>query len=192
MRTHDRPVSFKRMLDSIRIQTYTNYRIIVSVDNEKTADYVIENGITDFIRVERDSSLPYPADFYFNTLIAAVKEGLIWGIDDDDFLPHERVLENIAKSINPSMINIFKMRSINTDIPGQGYFGHKIEVCHIGTPCFIVPIEIARKASWKGESGSDFTYIKELSNIVGMNKINWVDEIIYQIDKPNQRGKGEI
>jgi len=191
LRTHDRPAGFKRMLDSIRSQTYQNYRVIVSVDNDRTRDYVIENGISDFIYIEKNPSMSYPADSYFNYMISDVIKGFIWGVDDDDYLPHDRVLEIIAENIKKDTISIFKMKNPNTIIPGAPYFGKSIEVCHIGTPCFVVPIEIARMAEWHGESGSDFRYIKELSNIIGMDKIYWIDEIVYIVDKPNQRGKGE-
>jgi glycosyltransferase involved in cell wall biosynthesis len=179
------------MFDSIQSQIYKNYRLIISVDNEKTAGYVKENGITDYIFIIKDMNMPYPADSYFNILIAEAKEGFIWCVDDDDFIPHEKVLEIISQNVKPDMISIFKMQS-NTIIPGPSVFGKSIQVCQIGTPCFVVPIEIAGRVKWRGESGSDYYYIKELTDKIGVDRINWVDEIIYKIDAPNQRGKEEI
>lgn len=191
LRTHNRPQGFKRMLESIRNQTYKNYKLIISVDNDKTEDYVKNHGILDYLRLIPDRNMPYPADFYFNALISEAKEGFVWCVDDDDFLPHEKVLEVISKNIESDMISIFKMQG-NTILPGPDVFGKLIQVCQIGTPCFVVPVEFAGRAKWKGESGSDYLYIKELTDLIGLNKVKWVNEVIYKIDKPNQRGKSEI
>ena len=193
LRTHNRPLGFKRMLGSIKSQTYTDYRIIVSVDNEVTEKYVIDNGISDYIKICPDPKHQFPADAYFNTMLAEVKEGYVWCVDDDDFVAHERVLEIIACNVVQDKISIFKMQTANNSVlPGPGYFGSKVEVCHIGTPCFVVPIDIAKQVKWGGISGSDFFYIRDVVNLVGYDHVLWVDEIIYKIDKPSQRGRGEF
>jgi glycosyltransferase involved in cell wall biosynthesis len=192
LRTHNRPIGFKRMLDSIRSQTYQNYRLIISVDNPETEKYVQGYGISDYIKPVRDETRPFPADCYFNDMIPKAQEGFIWYVDDDDFIPHNGVLELIRSTLKDGMINIYKMKSPTCIIPNYEITGKAIVECCIGTPCFIIPVEIAGLVKWAGQSGSDYLYIKELSEKVGTDKINWIDEIIYHIDKPSQRGKGEF
>jgi glycosyltransferase involved in cell wall biosynthesis len=181
IRTSDRPNSFKRLLETIRCQTFNNYRLIVSVDNDQTKEYVIENGIKDFIRMEKNNVLMKTADLYFNFLIASALEGFVWGVDDDDFLPNERVIETITNNIKENMLNIFRMKS-RSILPEE----HVLKRGGIGTPCFVIPVCMARQVAWQAPYASDYTYIKELSDKFGLDKIHWVDEIICQIDKPNQ------
>ena len=190
IRTHNRPLGFKRLLDSIDAQTYKNYRIIVSVDNDKTKEYVISNGILDFISI--DKSIIGKYNLYLNVLIAETKEGFNWIFDDDDFLPNDKTLEVITNNLKEGMISIFKMKKPKAIHPSSSSFGKTIQYCDIGTPCFVVPVEIAKQALWQHGAGRDYFYIKALADKIGMDKINWVDEIICEIDCPNQHGKSEI
>lgn len=52
IRTSNRPNGFARIIDNIRSQTYKNYRIIVSVDNDETEEYVRKYKDVEYIRLE--------------------------------------------------------------------------------------------------------------------------------------------
>jgi glycosyltransferase involved in cell wall biosynthesis len=177
-------------MNCIDVQTYKNYRVIVSVDNDETQGYVTSNGIAGFVII--DKSIRGKYNLYLNVLIAETREGFNWIIDDDDFMPHDKVLEVISRNLNDDMISIFKMKKPRAIHPSQNSFGRVIQFCDIGTPCFVVPVEIAKQVLWQHGAGMDYRYIKELSDKIGMEKINWVNEIICEIDKPNQHGKSEI
>jgi hypothetical protein len=190
IRTSDRPISFKRLLGTIRNQTYNNYKLIVSIDNDQTRSYVLESGITDYLYMNKNAESMKTADLYFNYLIASVNEGYVWGVDDDDFLPNNEVIHTISNNLKEGMINIFKMKSIRAGILPEE---HKVLRGHIGTPCFIIPVEMANKVKWKAPYASDYSYIKDIVDMYGEDKINWVDEVVCEIDKPNQGetpGKG--
>lgn len=183
IRTSNRPVSFKRLLGTIKSQTCNNYKLVISVDNDKTVEYVKENGFIDYLYMNRNNESMKTADLYFNYLIASVEQGFVWGVDDDDFLPNNTVIDTINKNIKADMINIFRMKCIKKGVLPED---HTVRRGHIGTPCYVIPVEMAKKVKWKAPYASDFTYIKELTELYGENKINWVDEVICEIDKPNQ------
>lgn len=183
IRTSNRPISFKRLLGTIKDQTCSNYKLVISVDNDKTAEYVKENGFNDYLYMNKNDESMKTADLYFNYLIASVEEGFVWGVDDDDFLPNNKVIETINKNIKEGMINIFRMKCIRKGILPKE---HIVKRGHIGTPCFIIPVEMAKKVKWKAPYASDFTYIKELTDLYGEDTVNWIDEVICEIDKPNQ------
>jgi hypothetical protein len=183
IRTSSRPISFKRLIGTIKNQTCDNYNFVISVDNDKTAEYVKECGFLNCLRMDKNNELMKTADLYFNYMIESVKGGFVWGVDDDDFLPNNSILEIINNNLKEDMINIFKMKCrLKGILPRE----HIIKRGQIGTPCFIIPVEMAKKVKWKAPYASDFTYIRELSDLFGKDRINWVDEIIYEIDKPNQ------
>ena len=87
IRTSNRPISFKRLLGTIKDQTCSNYKLVISVDNDKTAEYVKENGFIDYLYMDKNNESMKTANLYFNYLIASVEEGFVWGVDDDDFYP---------------------------------------------------------------------------------------------------------
>ena len=63
---------------------------------------------------------------------------------------------------------------------------HIVKRGRISTSCFIIPGRWLRKQNGKLLS-SDFTYIKELTDLYGEDTVNWIDEVICEMDKPNQR-----
>ena len=115
IRTSNRPISFKRLLGTIKDQTCSNYKLVISVDNDKTAEYVKENGFNDYLYMDKNNESMKTANLYFNYLIASVEEGFVWGVDDDNFLPNNKVIETINK--NKKYDKYLRMKCIR-----KGYF----------------------------------------------------------------------
>lgn len=185
IRTSNRPRGFKRMIESIRTQTYKNYRIIASVDNDDTESYVKEYSDVEYIRVPsvvRLDSSHCPYNTYFNYLINEVSEGWIFFVDDDDTLNGENTLETISKKIsNPDNVYIFKMQFTNRIVPDRN-FGSDIVAGDIATPNFIINKKHANRSIWPDRRMGDFTYISGLVKELGKDSIRWVDEIIYIVN----------
>lgn len=111
IRTHRRPDGFKKLIDSIKSQTYKNYRIIVSVDDMATFEYVLKHKIRidDIVLIDGEdvnnkvsesfagSNAPY--NLYFNLLLQKVDEGYVYCMDDDDYFKDENSLKVISENI---------------------------------------------------------------------------------------------
>lgn len=197
IRTHRRPGGFKRMMQSIEAQTYKNYKVYVSVDDDLTYQYVAAYGIDEnyIVRIDRDnldgltpkSDAPY--NLYFNLLLAKVKSGYVYCVDDDDILFDESSLSAIAGELKDKQtLYLFKMLWFGSGIPAHS-FGIKPTAGDIGTPCFCCHIGLARKAVWGGGQISDWEYINELHSIA--KEVKWVDKIVYNVIAPSG-GKSEL
>ena len=83
-RTSGRPKYFKRCIESIKNQTYSNINHIVSVDDDKTEEYV-KNLTKNYIRVSKyDGNIPFvdpvtkirraaPYNLYLNNFQIVIK-----------------------------------------------------------------------------------------------------------------------
>lgn len=192
VRTHRRPSTFKRLLESINSQTYKNYRLIVSVDDELTYQYVKESGIKDenIVKVSSDYKHIYAFyNEYFNKLIAYVEDGYIYCIDDDDYFINETSLEIVARESCMDSICIYRMHYNGRLLPCKENFGKRIVLADIGTPCFSAHINYAMRVKWLVGDDADGIYIKRLAEEVG--NIKWVDEVICMVDNSNA-GRGEV
>lgn len=201
IRTHRRPKGFGRLLDSIESQTYTNYRVIVSVDDELSMNYVKEYGIVDYVYINRSelelwSRCAFKGEptavynMYFNHLLPCVSDGYVYCIDDDDYFANENSLQVIADSIEEDTLCIFKMHMSGGDfnIPLES-FGKQITIADVGTPCFCAHTKYAKQASWGYTYTADGEYILALSNIVP--NVKWVDKVVCIVPQSNV-GRGEV
>lgn len=200
IRTHRRPEGFKKLIDSIKSQTYKNYRIIVSIDDMATFEYVLKHKIRidDIVLIDGEdvnnkvsesfvgSNAPY--NLYFNLLLQKVDEGYVYCMDDDDYFKDENSLKVISENIEEDTLSIFKMSIWNTELPSHS-FGKSITLADIGTPCFCAHSKYAKQVLWGYSYTADGEYIQELSKIIP--KIKWVDEVVYVVPK-NSMGRSEI
>lgn len=201
IRTHRRPKGFGRLIESIRSQTYKNYRIIVSVDDEFSMNYVRKMGIDDYVYINRENMTLFGVhiiksspvaiyNLYFNHLLTIPLEGYVYCMDDDDYFANENSLQEIADSIEEDTLCIFKMhmQGGNYDIPSHS-FGKQITIADVGTPCFCVHSKYASQILWGSSYTADGEYIIELSKIVP--KLKWVDKVVYIVPQSNV-GMGEL
>jgi len=196
LRTHNRPNGYNRILSQIRSQSYKDYRLFISADNQETGEYVKASGeIPIMVNPPEGAALTYTPglfypNLYLNDLIEKTEEGYNWIIDDDDYLPDNDVLKTISENLAPDKVAIFKMESIYGVIP-QEPFWEQIAEGNVGSPNFVVPTKTAKKIKWTDSSVGDYLYIKEIVNLIGEDNVVWVDKIIYCMDNPCQRGKSE-
>lgn len=180
-RTSNRPKGFSENVKSIRDQVYKNIRHIVCTDDVASEPYIKENGIEDYLVVnkqeliDKDKSVVpgvgrFPYNLYFNEMLKVVEDGWIIHLDDDD-----RFVDNDSTSCIVDMINgsdedtIIYWRMVYADgkfLPKDMSAGRRPIFCGIGTPCFTVHSKWKDKISWDGWKGSDFRTITKLHDAV--------------------------
>lgn len=203
IRTHGRPNGFSKLIASIREQTYKKYRIIVSIDDHSSLEYVKNEFIpeNDIVEILPFDNVIVPDGFdnwgnesvtiynqYFNYLIDKVDDGYIYCIDDDDYLADKYVLEKLMDQADENRLLLFKMKVSKLVIPNKS-FGVAPMLCDIGTPCFLVHSKYAKQVKWDGLSWADGRFIINMYNIVPDTK--WVD-LIACIVPNSSNGKIEI
>lgn len=194
IRTSNREKLFKRCIESIRIQTYKDINILVSADNKTTAAYVRKSEIEPVLVVKKEWSetetAPYNA--YLNSLIAKVKGGWIFILDDDDYLVNNTVLEKLVSQLtDDNVIYFVKMKwPTGRIIPSAENFArNQIVRKDIGMPCFIFHAKHKHKLAFQPIKQGDYHFITKLAGIVKRHK--WIDMILTQIGNTGAYGKPE-
>jgi hypothetical protein len=175
------------MLNCIRQQTNQNYRLIISVDDELSYQYVKEAGIadSDIVRVSKYSlaDIPdhkerkAPYNLYFNNLLERVEDGLVFCIDDDDTLVDNKILQHIADTCTDiNTLYIHKILINGRELPSKSW-GVKPTIHDIGVPNFVVHSSHAKKVKWGAYYGSDGEYVIKLHNM--LSNTVWIPKIIY-------------
>jgi glycosyltransferase involved in cell wall biosynthesis len=187
IRTSNRPKGFDRLMKSIGSQTYCNTRIIVSVDNDETYDYVTKYWEVDKIVrnewIPRENPNHNPYNLYQNKLLDEVESGWVYFIDDDDLFIDENSLQTIYDNLSsPNLIHIFRVdfQNLRAQLP-RSSFGKKPTRGDIGTPCFVLHSSVAKRFKWKDVRCGDFFYINEIANSLGIENIKWVNKVIFKV-----------
>lgn len=157
VRSHNRPINFRKTYLSIKNQTYKNINIIAGADNEETEKYLIPYKCRQ-IKYEKNRHVPppkpgygnyFPHNYYTNILKDEVNDGWFTGLDDDDMYMDQEAIETIVSHINsendlllwrvdfdgvliPSDKN-FGKPPVMKDISGIGYMCH---IKHLGGEIF--------------------------------------------------------
>lgn len=186
IRTSNRPNYFKKCINSVRNQTYKNFNMIVSVDNDYTDLYVEDEGFIPIIvdlkpKVEINIC---PWNLHLNKLIEQVKSGWILMLDDDDHLRHKNVLKNIAKNIecfDQNTLHVWQMTWPNGRIiPENEYMGKLPFVRkHIGMPCFTFHSKFKNRIKFDAMRAADFRVVTLLAGLV--SHINWINNVFINI-----------
>jgi hypothetical protein len=164
IRTSSRPEYFKKCIESVLNQTYTNYNIFICFDKKESLKYLTpykNNSKIDFFCVKEESVEKYKFNLYCNHLLDRVDNGYCFFLDDDNIMLSERVLEMLNwcsgnykiitwKFLRPDRL-IYK-EDLNTPlILGE------IDTSNV---CFCSSIK--NDSQWLDKQYGDFNYFKPL------------------------------
>lgn len=165
IRTSNRPAQFARCLESIRNQTYYNYRITVGFDRASALDYIPKGVNHQFVYF--DNSCPYFYDQYCNQLKQRVIDDWFFFLDDDDQLASNTVLEELADQLKQPGAIICQMLRNGVPKPADNYIRNKvIWEGKIGLPCLVLHSKYKDIGGLDGEKGGDYRYIKAVTDQV--------------------------
>lgn len=106
--THNRPEKFKRLMDSIESQSFTDFEVII---NNDTDDVDIDS-YDDRFNIEYNKYDNY-ADIYQGLYNRATSD-ILWVMEDDDYLAHDGVLEMVVDMFNENdQVNILLVSHFN-------------------------------------------------------------------------------
>lgn len=166
IRTSNRPTAFRFCIDSVKEQTYKNWKVLVGIDRAEDVGYVQAAGISDYIFVYADKNKPFFYNLYINQLKENLSEGFFFCLDDDDKLDSPEALENIAQHLtNENEAVICQFRRKDRPKPIDNLMDHGMIVKgKIGLPCLFLHHSQKNVADLKGGvSWGDYDYIKEVS-----------------------------
>ncbi|MDP7027982.1 MAG: hypothetical protein QF380_06215 [Candidatus Marinimicrobia bacterium] len=163
LRTHNRPNEFKVCLDSIKTQTTKPKLIVISDDPN---DIYVNNVRVkhDIFRVKRPFRRWWirhhnPYNDYFNQAVNIIPDGnFVIYLDDDDLLLYKDWINLILNMNVDVLIGRFKMGKDHN----YTLIGDEISRGKIGTSCFAIKSEIAKKFTWPKKSGGDYKFIKKI------------------------------
>lgn len=162
IRTSSRPAAFTRCLSSIQQQTYSNYRIIVSYDNDEAVNYIRSDLFK--IRVLMVSNFPFYYDLYCNNLKTLITDGWFFFLDDDDTLASPTAIEQLSQHLTgPHEAIICQMLRNGVAKPRDNYIRSKvIAEGKIGLPCLVLHSKHKHLSGLDGYKAGDYRYIKDV------------------------------
>lgn len=186
-RTSGRPIGFKKMCDSIKDQTNTNFNQIVSYESIDDLEYLKLYEVK-LIVVEKKSDNSHlklnvkhePYNLYCNDLLREVQEGWIIFLDDDDMLAHKRVLMMLHQQIkkhNDDTLFIWQTKFPDGSLlpPNETFEKKELKIEHIDTACFMFHSKYKNKAKWDAFWAADFRFIKDLADVIPNQK--WIKRV---------------
>lgn len=198
-RTSNRPKYFKNCIESVKNQTYENINHLISVDDDKSEEYV-KKYTDNYIRVKPfEGKIPIvdpytrmrrraPYNLYLNELKENVKEGWIMFLDDDDMFLDKRSIEDIVSIIKSEDDLIFwRVKFPERIIPEKQLFVKKvIAINHFSMIGFMYNKKYDDYAKFDYFSGGDFFFIKQL--IPKVPNSLWIDKVFTGIQRKDRMG----
>jgi len=180
IRTSGRPNFFKRMMESIKAQTYKNIITIVHTDDPRD-EYVTGDIIIKGHAYSKDYGTG-PYNLYMNRLLKAIPDGPGWYhfIDDDDEYASPDVIERLVENSKRDHVNVGHVQRWNGVIFPRAWGTQK----SFQTEIFFLHTDHKNKARWWANTGGDHYYSKQLTKVL---PTNWIDDLL--ICKA-QEGKG--
>ncbi len=165
-----RRTELKRCIESIVNQTYKNYKIIVSEEDEGSDG----NGALEIN--SRLYKLIVPVEHYnlhCNDLKAQVKDGWFFFLDDDDYLASPTVLEELSHHLFEGALIVQFLRKNNN---GRGrdvkkpsdrmIYDKIIKKGMIGGGCLVLHHSFKDVADWLPHACADYDWIKAVTDVV--------------------------
>lgn len=188
VRTSYRPELFKRAIDSIYGQTYSNFKIIVSYDDDRALEYIPDG--FEKVRVYSDKTLPFFYDNYCNSLKELVTGGWFFFMDDDDILYDTNALQKLSKHLIGTCGIICQFNRNGKLKPSNELIRvRKIIRAKVGMPCLILHHSQKNVAHFDGSVGAaDFHWIKAVSRKV---RLKFVPIALVYADRRSNGSTGE-
>jgi glycosyltransferase involved in cell wall biosynthesis len=191
IRTSNRPVYFNRLVENIRQQTYTNYRLLVSADSDETEAYVREAGITPVRveRLERKYKQTFPWNLYLNLLMDEVEDGWIMFMDDDDQYSDKTAFQLISAYLeNENKILVWRMQFPDgRNVPSKEFWGIRpFTRRQIGMPCFAFHSKWKKYVRFDGNRAGDYRMANQLQQFL---EVEWLNFPLVKLDNFGNAGK---
>ena len=170
IRTSYRPSGFLRTLESIHQQSYKDYRIIVSYDDDRALSYIPET--VSKVRVNKHDALFF-YDNYCNDLKSLVTSGWFFFLDDGDVLSHPTVLQSLRVNLNTRSGVIVQFSRSGRLKPSNDLIKRrKIQRGKIGMPCLVLHHSHKDIVNFDGSIGAaDYWWIKNVSKKIPLKFI---------------------
>ena len=94
-----RPKQFKKCIESVLNQNYTNYNIIVSYDDDRCLEELRKYNNIEYFNINIRCAHKYKFNLYCNELMNKVEDGWIIFLDDDDKLTDKNCLKKINMNL---------------------------------------------------------------------------------------------
>ena len=160
-----RPTLFSTCIQSVLSQTYTNYRIIMCYDNNRSLEYLSSlkgySNIMIFKASKVEKQHPAFYNLYMNELLSKVNSGWIIILDDDNKFDNKHVLTNLASQITSEQDFIFWKVRIGPEITyPKNIYNLELYQFDGGGCCFNSKFKSYGK--WYAQYGSDYIYINQI------------------------------
>lgn len=208
VRTSFRPNYFHDCINSIEKQTYKNYNIWVTYDNEETNKYiipykvypvkVIKKNVPRLIKNSPEYGVSAPYNLYFNEVYKYINSGYIMFLDDDDKFNSDFALETIVSEIEKGNKLIFwRVRNGEKIFPSEKNWLKAPVLCDISGIGFCFDSKYKDIAKWEGYKRGDFRVSNKLYNAIDKTQISYINLVLSCTQKAgnrfgNQTDKNEL
>lgn len=118
IRTSNRPKMFDKCINSVLNQTHENIKIIVSVDNEFSKDYVKKYiDRVHMVKMERNPDIMYWFNDYINIMFDYTDDGWIIILDDDNVFTSNLCIQKLLNCVYKRDKFLFSRRPSDYSIP---------------------------------------------------------------------------
>ena len=182
IRTCYRPLLFKRCIESILQQRYTNVHIIICYDTLRAIDYLspyinkVKNCKSFYCSVT--STKKYKFNLYCNLLLKKVKTGYCIYLDDDNEFTHANCLNIINHYLQHNKICVWNY--LRADKVIYPCCMNNITIGEIDSSSFCFPSKYKIYSKWPDTQYGDYYFITTLlKNLTTVHTTTNKDEIIY-------------
>jgi len=196
IRTHDRPMAFKRCIESVRMQSHKNIDIVVGVDTPGSMNYVFPYNPTKIMECtwrERTGHTDFPANEYISELIRHVTDGYILVLDDDNYIADPRGVEKLFSRITKEYcIYIIRYRYPDGRLfPNDRQFQQKkIENGGVDWASCVFHARFKNVSKSKPLYNADFYFIQALVDKAKVTE--FIDLPLVHTDTPGNDGKTKV
>lgn len=177
-RTKGRPKFFQICYETIHNLNFKNLKLNhwVIYDDDDTLEYLSKYKDIQLFKAGpcQQKMSPHarlPHNDYFNQVYQHIEDGVVFHVDDDNFISYPNAFLDIEDKIlelkkDEAIIVQFELAYNNTGRRPScnSIQEEKVAQGDIDGSCLICPIELAKQATWPPNRAGDFHFIKEICN----------------------------